>query len=630
MYKYLFHISCHLFAVCLIAQKTTNNLEMQGYLASDTIQIKKLHIKIGELTDSITAFETLAKARQLCEKQSNKQWLITNVIIESYLYSTFNNQLKAIAATEVAEKLCYRYGLLKTLARIVINRGGYYSTLSNRKKAIECYYEALKLAEERKQELLQANCYEYLASDIYDEIDNQEANFKKAEEFIKNSMQIYEKNNDWLALTGAHINLSGVYHRHKDYVLAISIAKKGYALAKMHQKEIKLRDKFIIGPVSLKMIAAAFLGVKKYDSVLYYAKLAIPDLIKYEDKYVLGDLYTSVAIAHIQLQQYASAKTVLDSALQTAGQIDDKLTIMHAWQGYYMIDSATGNFAKAFENQRKYLVLKDSLYAADNLERISRLNLQFDTEKKNIEITEQKKQLQQQRRLIALASLLAIMAALTGWFIYRSKKLNQKLFAQKESALRLEKNNALMAQQLEETARKKADAEKQVVQDEKEKAELREKLKAEENLRLQEDIAFKHRELATVKLNIQQKTKLLEELREHLSTLAEKVDGDKQHAIKDMRRSIKNNISFDDDWDKVKIHFENVHTGFFEKLASLSLSLTSNELKQCAYIKINMSPKEVGSLLGIDAQSVRMSRYRIKKKIGLPEEKDLAEFITQL
>lgn len=123
---------------------------------------------------------------------------------------------------------------------------------------------------------------------------------------------------------------------------------------------------------------------------------------------------------------------------------------------------------------------------------------------------------------------------------------------------------------------------------------------------------------------------MLEELREHLYNLSEKKDVDKDEAIKNMRRSIKSNINFDNDWDKVKIHFENVHTGFFEKLSTLAPALTPNELKQCAYIKINMNPKEVGNLLGIDAQSVRMSRYRIKKKINLAEDKDLSEFILTL
>ena len=84
------------------------------------------------------------------------------------------------------------------------------------------------------------------------------------------------------------------------------------------------------------------------------------------------------------------------------------------------------------------------------------------------------------------------------------------------------------------------------------------------------------------------------------------------------------------DWEKVTLHFEKIHPEFFAQLRHHSPALTPNELKQCAYVKLNLSNKEIAALLNIEAGSVKISHYRIKKKMGLEEGESLRSFILSI
>ena len=100
--------------------------------------------------------------------------------------------------------------------------------------------------------------------------------------------------------------------------------------------------------------------------------------------------------------------------------------------------------------------------------------------------------------------------------------------------------------------------------------------------------------------------------------------------IKDEKRIIAQNSDTNDEWGTFKVHFESVHPQFFTTLSQLMPSLTPLELRQCAYIKINLSPKQVGNLLNITPDSVKKARMRIKKKLNLSPEDSLTKFIATI
>lgn len=87
------------------------------------------------------------------------------------------------------------------------------------------------------------------------------------------------------------------------------------------------------------------------------------------------------------------------------------------------------------------------------------------------------------------------------------------------------------------------------------------------------------------------------------------------------------NKALDKEWGNFTKYFNKVNTGFLEKLTLSSKDLSNNELRMCALLKLRLSNHEIATILNIESKSVRMAKYRLKKKLDLPEDQDLADYL---
>jgi tetratricopeptide (TPR) repeat protein len=168
----------------------------------------------------------------------------------------------------------------------------------------------------------------------------------------------------------------------------------------------------------------------------------------------------------------------------------------------------------------------------------------------------------------------------------------------------------------------KLEYEKKVQQYEKRQRKL-EKEKQEEIL------DAKTREITSYSLLVSNKNNILKQIME---TNAQIFDN-KENAPKIAQKTdeiIRNNLNIDEEWDTFKIHFDKVHQHFFEKLKQSCSNLTEENLKMCAYFKIGMTTKQIAQLLHVDPHSVIISRYRLKKKLQLPDDESVDDFIRNL
>ena len=136
-----------------------------------------------------------------------------------------------------------------------------------------------------------------------------------------------------------------------------------------------------------------------------------------------------------------------------------------------------------------------------------------------------------------------------------------------------------------------------------------------------------NREIASYALLSSHKHRLLSEIKAEISDAA-KLNGDPLNkAIARVNRKIDSNINEGEDMVAFKIQFEKVHPNFFNRLMQINPKLTNNDLKYCAYIRLNMSTQDICDLLFVERKTVEMTKYRIKKKFGLKKEERLSEFI---
>ena len=92
---------------------------------------------------------------------------------------------------------------------------------------------------------------------------------------------------------------------------------------------------------------------------------------------------------------------------------------------------------------------------------------------------------------------------------------------------------------------------------------------------------------------------------------------------------INKNISNDNDWNVFEQLFDQAHENFFKRLKTAYPDLTQSDLKLCAYLKLNLSSKEIAPLLNISFRGVETRRYRLRQRLSLDSDNNLVEFIMQ-
>lgn len=147
------------------------------------------------------------------------------------------------------------------------------------------------------------------------------------------------------------------------------------------------------------------------------------------------------------------------------------------------------------------------------------------------------------------------------------------------------------------------------------------------NEQLSQDVDAKNKELAVSTMSLIKKDELLSLIKEDLKKSAadNNVSG-----IKRVISTITKNISDDDKWNLFREAFDTVDKDFLKKLKQTHPSLTPNDLRLCAYLRLNLSSKEIAPLLNISVRSIEIKRYRLRKKMSLPHEKGLVEYILSI
>ena len=150
------------------------------------------------------------------------------------------------------------------------------------------------------------------------------------------------------------------------------------------------------------------------------------------------------------------------------------------------------------------------------------------------------------------------------------------------------------------------------------------------NEKLEAEIGHKNSELANSAMHLVQKREMLGKIRDDLHALIKKIDNEQVSAeFKRVLKMLGDDTKIDDNWEHFAHHFDKVHTDFLIGLKSRFPTLTPSELKLCAYLRMNLSNKEIAQLVNISTRGVEIARYRLRKKLGLSKETNLFEFLLK-
>ena len=153
--------------------------------------------------------------------------------------------------------------------------------------------------------------------------------------------------------------------------------------------------------------------------------------------------------------------------------------------------------------------------------------------------------------------------------------------------------------------------------------ETSQKLIELKNEKLKQDVENKSRELAISTMSLIKKNEFLNRVKNELKAA-------ENPKIKSVIKLINNNINNTDDWQFFEEAFNNADKDFLKKIKTLHPNLTPNDLKLCAYLRLNLSSKEIAPLLNISSRSVEVKRYRLRKKMNLSHELSLTNYILEI
>jgi DNA-binding NarL/FixJ family response regulator len=114
-----------------------------------------------------------------------------------------------------------------------------------------------------------------------------------------------------------------------------------------------------------------------------------------------------------------------------------------------------------------------------------------------------------------------------------------------------------------------------------------------------------------------------------LSELENESDTGLQKKIATIKREIDMNLKNQQDWNQFDKLFNEIHDNFLNRLKEQFEDLNAKDLQFCAYLRMNMSSKDIAQLLSISLKGTEKARWRLRKKLDLKSETDLGAFIIR-
>lgn len=148
------------------------------------------------------------------------------------------------------------------------------------------------------------------------------------------------------------------------------------------------------------------------------------------------------------------------------------------------------------------------------------------------------------------------------------------------------------------------------------------------NEKLRTEIDLKNDQLTTITMQFMNNNEFLQDALKKIETNIE-LGGSKQE-LKRILKTIDKNVSDNDSWDQFAYHFDQVHGDYLKKLSENNVRLSPREIKLAAFLRMNMSSKEISKMMNITSRSVELARYRLRKKLKLGRDQNLVEYLIEL
>ena len=455
--------------------------------------------------------------------------------------------------------------------------GGIYFEKGNYKIALEHTLKALRFFEEIEDEVRGADALKQLA-----DIEFEQQNYQSCLSYVEKAINIYQKNDDKIYL-GYAANTAGLAaEKLQNSALAEDYFKQSIALA---------REMNVQSMISQSLNDLARLSASR-NNYLEARKLLNESLsISKSQDIKLDQTEALQEMAQLDMleNKLSEALSKIDQVVTIATEIGALPTLRDALGTRAEIRRRRGDAALAFGDYEQYHTLSDSIYNTKKSQQIEELKTIYETEKKETEIALQKEQI---NTLNEKAKADQLRKGLYGGGTIAGLALSGLLFFGFRQRM---KKNRIMREKQEEIYK--------------------------------QEIEHKKKELASQTLHLVQKNTFIQELMENLENVKNSPEKFKLEFRRIVMLLKKENAS-DKDWEIFKTYFADVHNDFDQKLKTLYADISEKEIRLAAFLRMNLTTKEIAATLNVLPDSILKSKYRLKKKLQLDKNQDLTGFLN--
>ncbi len=510
-------------------------------------------------TDTSKANQAINRALQLSQENEYTDLLIEIYNSEAKIYASNSQYSKAIALYNQSLNTLGEKGdkqeeasihiKLSTLHKII---GNYNEAMSHALSGHNIYYENKDSLGLQEAFLAIGNVYRYLKD------------YSKAIHYYFQALEIFDTIVDSKETAAIYNNLGISYKNLRKYDLALTYYEKSFNANKAIQSKPGIAS-YYNNTASVYLIQGE--NEKAYENITKTLAL----------RKEIGDRRNE-ANSYINLGVYFTNKGSYDKAIEYylyGLKIVTELNLPDKKQDFYKrlsdVYDSTGNKAIAFDFYRKYISSRDSILNHKKSIEISRLELQYNTDKQNI-INASKVEKEGLQRTIIILLIVMLSAIILFMYLYMKKRIKY----QKVQNIILKENNE----------------------------------------KILEDLSSKNREIIAYSLSLIQSKHIVTSTIEKIKHILPKVSKENKDLLNSLITELddksRNNIL-----EEFEIRFIQVHPRFYDNLSRLFPVLTQNERRLCALLKLDLSTKEISSITGQSPHAINIARTRLRRKLGL-------------
>lgn len=492
-------------------------------------------------------------------------------VIQNDMFGAMDNYLKAVSAFTY----CYEKREL-SIAYLVLGNVSY--TIGNYPDALDYYQKGLHIADSLHMIDVLPDFYNNLG-----EISNRLGNNDAAIENLNKGLEIREDAGDLEGSAHILLNMSKIYIYSSDFERAHLYLSKAH---KIYEESDHNEGLFNVNQTFASLERKA----ENYNKAIEYYLEGYKNLEKVGSEY-LGpisilktDFYSNIGYCYLKNKEFSLAEENLLTGFEIAnrtGQIESMQNTSEYLSELYEI---TNQPTKALKYARNFKIYSDSISHEKNIKRMTQLEMQFDFDKKMKQAELERTQMESMQKrkelmyiMISSGILLAliILGLLFRLQQYKVKKIN------------LEKKTLLF------------------------------------------DLDFKNKELTTNVMYLLKKNEFILNISDKLKKARYDFKPDNRKIVDDIIRDLEHSSS-EGAWKDFEVRFQEVHAGFYKKLNEKFPDLSPNELKLCAFLRLNMSTKEISTITFQSPKSISMARFRLRKKMDIGSYENLITYLNQL